>query len=323
MSAVHRFREHALPLVLEPASAAWAGELAALVREDRAELLASLRRHGALLFRGFSVENAASFREVFRGLSAELSRYVGGDSPRAQVTDGVYTSTSYPAALPIPLHNEMSYSRQYPSILAFYCETASREEGETPLADCRLALQSLSPVLRQRLEIKSLRYVQNLGDKPGLGKTWRQTFETDDRAEVERVLQSRGAELSWKPDGSLRIAETVAPIVAHPLTGEAVLFCQPHLWHVSILDEKTRRALTRLVAEDELYHHCSYGDGSPIPEEDVREIRAALEAASAQFRWRPRDLLLVDNLLVAHGRNRYSGDRRILVSLGAPAGAAC
>lgn len=318
---MHRFREHALPLVLEPASAAWSGELAALVGAHREELLAKLRCHGALLFRGFVVESAAAFREVFRAVAAELSRYVGGDSPRAQVSDGIYTSTSYPAALAIPLHNEMSYSRQYPSVLAFYCETAAREEGETPLADCRIALQSISPSLRKRLEIKSLRYVQNLSDRPGmgagLGKTWRQTFETDDRAEVERVLQRRGADFSWKPDGALRIAETVAPVVEHPVTGEPVLFCQPHLWHISILDEKTRRALTRLVAEDDLYHHCSYGDGSPIPEEDVREIRAALEAASAQFRWRPRDLLLVDNLLVAHGRNRFAGDRRILVALGA------
>ncbi len=321
MSAVHRFREHALPLVLEPAGAAWAGELAAIAREQRGELLASLRRHGALLFRGFSVDGAAAFRDVFRELAAELARYVGGDSPRAQVSDGVYTSTSYPAALPIPLHNEMSYSRQYPSLVAFYCETAAREDGETPLADCRLALRSISPALRERLEIKSLRYVQNLSDQPGtgagLGKTWRQTFETDDRAEVERVLHERGATFAWTGGGGLRIAETVAPIVTHPVTGEAVLFCQPHLWHISILDEKTRRAVTRLCGEDDLYHHCSYGDGSPIPEEDVREIRAALEAASAQFRWRPRDLLLVDNLLVAHGRNRFAGERRVLVALGA------
>ena len=34
------------------------------------------------------------------------------------------------------------------------------------------------------------------------------------------------------------------------------------------------------------------------------------------FRWRKGDLLFVDNYLVAHGRNSYSGDRLLLVAMG-------
>jgi alpha-ketoglutarate-dependent taurine dioxygenase len=34
------------------------------------------------------------------------------------------------------------------------------------------------------------------------------------------------------------------------------------------------------------------------------------------FRWERGDVLLLDNYLVAHGRNPYEGPRKILVAMG-------
>lgn len=317
---VQREGDNVLPLFVMAASAEGGGaaapdELAAHVRAHREALRAALHRHGAILFRGFSVENAGAFEEVVRGFAPALRGYQGGDSPRAVVTERVYTSTSYPPSLPIPLHNEMSYSRDYPSIIAFYCEVAPSEEGETPLADCRLALHSISAGLRERLKIKKLRYIQNLSDGAGIGKSWRATFETDDRQAVEALLRARGATFEWKANGALRVSETVEPILSHQQTGEQVLFAQAHLWHVSCLDVRTRSALLKLVAEGDLYHHCTYGDGSPLDEADLLEIRSALDNAAVKVPWQRHDVLLVDNVLVAHGRSPFHGERRILVAM--------
>jgi alpha-ketoglutarate-dependent taurine dioxygenase len=307
------------PIVYEPADAPGVRaerDVLELLRERRGALLGELQRYGAILLRGFAVEGPAAFQEVVRVFAPTLMSYEGGDSPRAAVTDKVYTSTSYPASAPISLHNEMSYSREYPSLIAFYCEIPPEVGGATPLADCRQVLRALTPELVERFRTKRLRYVQNLHAGVGLGKSWRDTFETDDRAKVEAILARRGAELQWKPDGSLRVAEVIDPIVTHPSSGEPVFFSQAHLWHVSSLDPRTRDALRKIVKEEDLYHACSFGDGSPISEEDLGEIRRALDAATIEFPWRKRDVLLLDNLLIAHGRRPFQGPRRVLVAMG-------
>jgi alpha-ketoglutarate-dependent taurine dioxygenase len=285
------------------------------LRDREREIWAELHRRGAVLLRGFSLEGARDVQDTVRLFAPKLAGYAGGDSPRAVVSDKLYTSTSYPAALPISLHNEMSYTSEYPELIAFYCEVAPGTGGETPLADCRAVLAGLSPELVERLRAKRIRYVQNLHAGAGLGKSWQATFETTERASVEALLRERGAAFEWKPDGALRVAETVDAIVTH-VTGARVFFGQPHLWHVSSLDPRTRAALEKLVPEDAMYHACSYGDGTPFRDSELAEIRGAFEAATTVFPWRARDLLLVDNVLTAHGRRPFTGDRRILVAMG-------
>jgi hypothetical protein len=59
-----------------------------------------------------------------------------------------------------------------------------------------------------------------------------------------------------------------------------------------------------------------YGDGSPIEDSIVEEISATYSRLSAAFPWRETDILLLDNMLVAHARNPYSGPRKIVVAMG-------
>ena len=49
--------------------------------------------------------------------------------------------------------------------------------------------------------------------------------------------------------------------------------------------------------------------------EVLDEIRGIYGQVTVAFPWQKGDLLLVDNLLVAHGRNPFSGPRRILVAM--------
>lgn len=307
------------PIIYEPAGSARAlthRDALELLLERRRALVDELRRHGALLLRGFFIEDARAFEELVRVFAPTLRGYEGGDSPRAAVTDKVYTSTSYPASAAIPLHNEMSYSREHPALIAFYCEIPAAAGGATPLADCRQLLRALPPELVARFRDRRLRYVQNLHAGAGLGKSWRETFETDDRAQVEAILARREADFEWRPDGALRVAEVVDPVIAHPRSGEPVFFSQAHLWHVSSLDRRTREALLRIVRPEDLYHACTFGDGSPIAEDDLDAIRRALDAAAIEVPWRRHDVLLLDNVLIAHGRRPFQGERRVLVAMG-------
>jgi hypothetical protein len=77
------------------------------------------------------------------------------------------------------------------------------------------------------------------------------------------------------------------------------------------------------VAEDEEYPldiNTFYGDGTPIEAETLENIHAAYEQATVAFPWQPGDILMVDNMLVAHGRAPFSGPRRIVVAMAEPFG---
>jgi hypothetical protein len=76
--------------------------------------------------------------------------------------------------------------------------------------------------------------------------------------------------------------------------------------------------LVRDFKEDGVPYNTYYGDGSPIEDSVIEELRRAYDSETVQFTWQKGDLLLMDNMLVAHGRNPYTGARRIIVGMGEP-----
>lgn len=59
-----------------------------------------------------------------------------------------------------------------------------------------------------------------------------------------------------------------------------------------------------------------YGDGTPIEPSALNAIHRACDRAKVAFPWEKHDVLLLDNMLVCHGRNPYKGERAILVGMG-------
>jgi hypothetical protein len=70
------------------------------------------------------------------------------------------------------------------------------------------------------------------------------------------------------------------------------------------------------MPEHDFPHHACFADGSPFDEADLQVIRAAMAAETRLFDWQIGDVLVCDNLLVMHGRQPYSGPRRILTAMG-------
>jgi alpha-ketoglutarate-dependent taurine dioxygenase len=302
------------PVVLSPALegvdlVAWAGS-------NRDLIEGHLRVRGGVLFRGFGAGGAEELQRLIRAVSGEPLDYGERSSPRRPVSGRVYTSTDYPAHQPIFFHNENSYQRVWPMKLFFYCDAPAERGGETPTADTRQVLRLLSPRTVARFAERGIMYVRNFGEE--LGLPWRTVFQTDDPAAVEDYCRGAGIAFEWVGGDRLRTRAVRHALAAHPGTGERVWFNHAAFFHVSTLDPSIRDGLLATMPEEELPSNTYYGDGSPIEPEALDEIRDGYHRASVSFSWRRGDTLLLDNMLRAHSRTPYAGERRVLVGMSEP-----
>jgi alpha-ketoglutarate-dependent taurine dioxygenase len=292
--------------------------------EERLDLVRSvadqanelLLAHGAVLFRNFGVGSPTDFHDVVGCFGEPFVEYLHGNSPRTAVTDGVWTSTEYPAKYDISLHNELSQSAQWPDRLFFCCMTAPETGGETPVSDGRAMLREMDPAVRDRFEASGVAYLQSMHGGYGLGRSWQETYETDDMSKVEGYLRAADVEFHWTDDEDLRIRQVRPASRIHPTTGEQVWFNQADQFHVSNLPPADREALLAMVeAEDALPLSATFGDGSPIPDDDLTHVRELARRNEFAFAWQPGDVMMIDNLLVMHGRHGYTGPRQVLVAM--------
>ncbi|TDV04347.1 TauD/TfdA family dioxygenase [Paraburkholderia caballeronis] len=273
----------------------------------------SLDAYGGILLRGFDKLAPAGFNALAASFGRQLLRYEFASTPRTKIEAAVYSSTEYPAHQWIDQHNEQSYTREWPRYIWFFCDRSAKEGGATPVADSREVYRRLSPDIRERFARKQVRYVRNYGN--GLDVPWQQVFGTEARDAVEAFCRQRSIQYEWRGDDGLRTWQVCQSETAHPLTQETVWFNQAHLFHVSGLPPAVRDALLAVVDEDELPRNAYYGDGSPIEADVLDEIRAVYQESMLSFPWREGDVMMLDNVLMSHGRAPFTGERRVLVAM--------
>ena len=310
-----------LPLVCHPADGSDMSHPALdLLAAERPRLEDRLLVHGALLLRGFGLGSVADFqRLVALFCDGDPLDYAGGASPRSRVAgaSGVYTSTDYPPAMALSLHNELSYAESWPKRLFFYCVTAPASGGETTLGDSRRILAAIDPRVLEPLRARGIRYVRNLSPHKGSGYSWQDAFETDDPQAAEQGCRRIGTDYTWRPGGFLRLNQVRPATAVHPVTGEEVWFNQADGFHPSALDPDTyREQLALCGSEADFRLNVGYGDGAPIEPAALDHIRSVLRAHTIPHRWREGDVLILDNLLAAHGRAPFAGPRKIVVAMG-------
>lgn len=282
----------------------------------REAVRARLRTHGAVLLRGFDVGGVAGFERVVRAVSGEPLSYAERSSPRSTIDGQVYTSTDYPPAEEIFLHNENSYQATWPLTLFFYCIEPPATRGATPLADTREVLRSIDPSVREEFARRGWTVVRNFTE--GFGVPWQQAFNTTDRAEVERYCAGNGVEAEWIGRTGLRTTARRRAVHKHPVTGETVWFNHLTFFHVTTLPEEDCEGLREMFDEADLPTNTYYGDGGRIPDEIVAHLRDCYRAARRRFDWHADDVLVVDNMLAAHGREPFTGPRKIAVAMAEP-----
>ncbi|MFJ2989486.1 TauD/TfdA family dioxygenase [Collimonas sp. NPDC087041] len=277
----------------------------------------TLEKAGGMLFTGFRAAPVEAFQRFAASFGHPLIGYEFASTPRSQVEGAVYTSTEYPPHRSIPLHNEQSYTREWPLRIWFQCVLAARSGGATPIANSRAIYQALDPALIARFTKRELLYVRNFGQ--GLDLPWEQTFGSSDPLVVERYCAARGIDCLWR-DGEggellLRTRERCQAVASHPRTGDMVWFNQLNLFHLSALDEDMQETLVDTVGFENVPRNVFYGDGEPIEASALAEIRGVLDRQRIVFPWVDGDVLMLDNMLTAHARDPFEGPRKVVVAM--------
>jgi alpha-ketoglutarate-dependent taurine dioxygenase len=272
----------------------------------------NLLKYGALLFRNFQFKQI-EFEPFIKAIAGNLLDYSYRSTPRTLVNGKIYTSTEYPPEQFIPLHNEMSYARNWASKIWFYCVQPASKDGETPIANSRQIFNKIPSQIREKFIDQKVMYVRNYGG--GLDLDWQNVFQTNNKTEVENYCRQVGIEFEWVSENHLRTRQVCQAIATHPITKEIVWFNQAHLFHVSSLSENIRKSLLSMMSEQDLPRNSFYGDGTPIEDSVIEEINDIYRQEMITFSWQAGDILMLDNMLFAHGRNPFLGSRKVLVGM--------
>jgi alpha-ketoglutarate-dependent taurine dioxygenase len=306
--------EQQFPLVMRPGAENL--DLPGCAADSRAAIERALAKHGAILFRGFKVRSVPEFEQFVKAVSGEVLEYKERSSPRSQISGRIYTSTDYPPDKAIFLHNEQSYNLVFPMKIFFFCGKAPESGGATPIADTRKVFARITPEIRERFLERKYRYVRNFGD--GFGLSWREAFQTKQRYEVEEYCRATRIECEWKSGNRLKTEQVRQVAARHPKTGEWAWFNHLTFFHINTLDQAIREEMIKAFGEEYLPNNTYYGDGCRIEEEVMSHLRESYQRESVRFDWEEGDILMLDNMLAAHGREPYAGERRIAVAMAEP-----
>ncbi|MBU6184036.1 MAG: TauD/TfdA family dioxygenase [Rickettsiales bacterium] len=277
----------------------------------------ALLEYGAILLRGFVIQDLDSFGQISAILTDKLMDYSYRSSPRKQIHNNVFTSTEYPREFYIPLHNECSYSKKWPNRIFFLCTKPPQQMGETPIADSRVILNALDKAIVNKFKEKGIMYIRYF--YKNIGMSWQEVFQVNNKRELEVYCTRNAINFEWQDNGILKVYNICDATTVHPITKEETWFNQAHLFNIHSFNDEIKNQFIDTFGVDKLPRNSVYGDGEAIEQSVIKEIMDVYSEQMIKFKWKKSDLLLLDNILFAHGRMPFIGERKIVVTMGSRA----
>jgi len=326
------------PLVVDVGAIRKNSELVSWLRQQRSQVQSRLLRHGAILFRAAGgIRDAADFEEVAQALEPELATtHPFDDGPRPWRAKHIWDASGHVVGTPqagsvLAFHNEDSYIPVLPRRLLFCSLRAPSRGGETSLTDCRRVLADIPKSTLAKVTERDHRVRVTLPIEYVMRNTGLRTA-----AEAEAFARARsGAEVAVEADRFVFTSARSA-VAVHPETGERVWLNRLKTRMLSgyVLDHLLGslnargtlrfRALARTAAsvwKPRLASSLLKGllglerhpDG--LSAVDEWHIVRAYWKNAVLIRWRSGDFMILDNILMAHGRMPFRGDRDIVGAL--------
>jgi alpha-ketoglutarate-dependent taurine dioxygenase len=292
------------------------GDAPGWAAENRDALRAAVADRGSVRVRGLELRDASDAGAVFERLAGELMTEREAFAAREGYSHGVYSSASWPQNQPMCMHHELSYTLEFPGLMMFACLGAPSEGGATGVADSEAVLAALPADLVERFEREGWLLTRSYNDE--IGASVAEAFGTDDREAVESYCRANAIELEWQPDGGLRTRQRRSAVVQHPRTGRRCWFNQIAFLSEWTMAPEVREFLVDMYGADGLPFNTRFGGGDPIGEDVVELLNEVYEASTVREPWQAGDLMLVDNIRMAHSREPFEGPREVIVGMADP-----
>jgi amino acid adenylation domain-containing protein len=277
-------RPNAFPAILYPASVS--SDLPSWSATSSAEIRHWLQQSGALLFRGFEAACAGGFPASASALCRT--------KPAAHED---LSAESYQWLQSVSLHSRGAEAAEWPLVLVFQCLLPASELGMIRLVDNRRVLEQCSPSDRELMGRMRVTYIHNMPS--GGDGSWESHFRTEDPRQAERQCRERGLDFEWRGRGELCTRATRPLLRRHPVTGEEVLF------------QRLFPSDGATAGESVLFEN-----GPSAPDDWLRNLKARYDECSVEVRWQQGDTLVIDNMLVSHGRTPLQGPFRLRMMMG-------
>jgi hypothetical protein len=308
------FNDQFLPLEIKPISKDVT--ISEWILRNKTEFEADLQKFGAILFRGFNVETVQHFDKVMSCFDNKPLPYMFRSSPRKEISENlkyIYLSTSHPKNRTIQMHNESSYSRIWGRKIVFCCIQPADSGGETPLADSRKVLNDIPPDLINKFNAKGVKYVRNLF--PQIGMSWQEVFQTTDKSEVLDLCREYKIEIEFLNNGKSVISWKKPAIYKHPGSGQLTWFNHIYFFNKYSFYSEIGLELDEELPDEALPYNTYFGDGTPITIDEYKFVKNAYVKNTILFQYQKGDVLFLDNMLTAHGRTPYLGERLIATAI--------
>lgn len=345
--------QESTPLVIEPLKSSSSTFLREFLERNSQSIIRDIAKYGALLLRGFEIDSSSSFEKAIlsihgmRGMRDILFQLPG----RLQPVPG--SQFVYPTSITSrgektggTLKFELFHSENYgfpdvPSYVGFFCGKPCWLGGETGMINVAHLYSNLPQGLKQRLESSAC--LVQLHSIPAAARKYKLTEqELRDFASKTKLPVVQLGEVPY-------VAIYKSSVLEHPITRERTLTVNfnwiPTLqrevidtflnnyggvrWtiHRSLWRSPWLGCIARTLrgsGETPDDHVYVIGD-SPVTHttslsslfsaEDVRSIALIMRRSYSDFVWRKGDVLLLDNLKIAHSGMPGMGSRQLQIMM--------
>jgi len=283
-----------------------------------------LDKHKAIRIRGQDQKlNTEAFGEFCASLELTPYPYEGGAAPRTIIPvkagkDIVFTANESPPSQPIPFHHELAQVANPPNYVFFYCDVEPTEGGETPIIDStkvyRFAEEN-HPEFIAKLKECGAKYTRTLPPKTDpmspIGRSYQETWGVSTPAELDHKLTKlSGYKWQWLDDGCVRI--TSASVPALRLIGD---HAKNQIYQWTFANAIVAAFLGWQDSRNDRRKAVCFGDDTAIDEMVLESISTYMQNNKIANKWNAGDIICLNNRLVMHSRNPFSGPRRVYASI--------